>query len=345
MKILVAGYGQYEWFAPAWVKGLQQLGHNVAFFDWSPLFPGGVLGKIEYKLMWGPAVLRTNSKLRQLARSIHPDILLIHCGFPIYPETVAQLAQSCWITGFHHDDPFGAFGRKAYFRLFRRAIPFYQSHHVIREENLSDYRRLGVRNVKILMTYYVPWLHHPYSSTGLDDFRSKPQVVFIGHPEPDQRIQHVTDMVEADIPLSLFGSPEWNRYLPLAIQRRCGSQIKPLLGDAYARTISAAKICIAFYSGANRDRYSYRVFEIPACRGFLLAKRTDVMQGLYDEGKEAEYFSSSEELIDKIRFYLRHEEARAQIAQKGYERCLRSGYDVVSRMKQWLVDIEGFREG
>lgn len=342
MKILLAGQGQYEWFAPAWAEGLRRLGQEIRFFDWGPFFPGGILGKMEYKFMWGPAVRRTNLELRRAARLFRPELLLIHCGFPIHPKTVSDLASFCWVTGFHHDDPFGVFGREPYFRLFRQAIPFYHSHHVIREENVSDYRRLGVKKVRVIMRYYVPWLHalQPPVPSGLGQ---KHEVVFIGHPEPDHRIQYMIDLVRAKIPLRLFGSAQWGRYLPREIARICASQSPPLLGNAYAAMISSSKICIAFHSKANRDRYSYRVFEIPACGGFLLAERTDIMQGLYEEGREAEYFASSEELMDKTRFYLNHEEARARIARRGHERCLRSGYDVVSRMKEWLSDIERFR--
>ena len=83
-----------------------------------------------------------------------------------------------------------------------------------------------------------------------------------------------------------------------------------------------------------------RTFEIPACRGFLLAERTPLHQELFTEGKEAEFFSSTEECADKIRFYLSHESARAQIAQRGFQRCLDSDYSLRSSMAQALEQIE-----
>ena len=198
--------------------------------------------------------------------------------------------------------------------------------------------------MRILRFYYVPWLHYPRSKGRSQSSEFELDVVFIGHAERDTRIQYVTHMLQEGIPLKIFGSPKyWRRYLPSAFYKRL-SPIEPRLGDDYARTLSEAKICLAFFSKGNRDRYTYRVFEIPACGGFLLAERTDVMETLYEEGKEAEYFASSEELIDKIRFYLSHDEAREQIAQRGHDRCLRSGYDVVSRMRQWVLDTMEFRE-
>lgn len=338
----MAGYGQYEWFAPAWVEGLKRLDLEVHFFDWSPCLLKGVLGKIEDRLAWGPGILRVNSELKRITQLVSPDIVLIHCGFPVYPETVAELAKICWVTAFHHDNPFGDFGSKNYFKPFKQSIPLYSSHHVIRQENISDYQRLGVKHVRLLMTYYIPWLHYPRHMDQVSS-NSKLDVVFIGHLERDKRIQYVTDVLEADLPLRLFGSPEWNRYLPNSLAKDL-PPTRPLIGDDYPRAISKAKICLAFYSGANKDHYAYRVFEIPACGGFLLAERTPAMQELYKEGNEAEYFDSSQELINKIRYYLQHDNTREKIARQGHERCLKSGYDIVSRLKQWLSDIQEFQK-
>lgn len=341
-RILVVGRSQIEAFAPAWVRGLRQLGHDVHFFDSSQFFSHGLIGRIGRRFMAGTAIRHTNDHLQKTVTRVQPDIVLIHNGNPVRLETVLELRQKCWVAGYHHDDPFGSFGRQPRFRIFREAIPAYDSHHVIREENISDYRRIGVDRVKILQTYYVPWLHYPRSKDGGQSSGLRFDVVFIGHAERDTRISYITDMLREGVALEIFGSLKyWRRYLPLDFYKRL-APIEPRYGDAYGRTLSEAKICLAFFSSGNRDRYAYRVFEIPACGGFLLAERTDLMETLYEEGKEAEYFASSDEMVDKIRFYLRHDKVRQQIAQRGHERCLRSGYDVMSRMRQWILDTMEF---
>jgi spore maturation protein CgeB len=67
------------------------------------------------------------------------------------------------------------------------------------------------------------------------------------------------------------------------------------------------------------------------------------MQEFYSEGKEADFFESPEEFIDKVQFYLRNEATRMRIAAAGYARVIASGNDIYSRMKQWLADVAEWR--
>ena len=48
-----------------------------------------------------------------------------------------------------------------------------------------------------------------------------------------------------------------------------------------------------------------RTFEIPACFGFALSTKTKEQQDFFKEGAEADYFSTPEELKQKIDFYLK----------------------------------------
>jgi spore maturation protein CgeB len=86
-----------------------------------------------------------------------------------------------------------------------------------------------------------------------------------------------------------------------------------------------------------------RTFEIPATGVFMLAERTEDHLSLFKEGVEAEYFGNDEELKDKMRFYLKHDELRRKVAAAGRERCVRSGYDSRSQLVRVLdlVDAVG----
>lgn len=66
-----------------------------------------------------------------------------------------------------------------------------------------------------------------------------------------------------------------------------------------------------------------------------MCERTDEMKRLFEEDKEAVYFSDKEELVQKVRMLLKQPEQRKAIASAGHKRCLSSGYDIVSRMRVW----------
>jgi spore maturation protein CgeB len=75
-------------------------------------------------------------------------------------------------------------------------------------------------------------------------------------------------------------------------------------------------------------------------RTFMLSQYTDDLASLFREGDEAEFFRSKEELLDKIKYYLKHDHIRRAVADAGYRRLLRDGHDVVSRAREFVNVIE-----
>ncbi|MBD5490357.1 MAG: glycosyltransferase [Lachnospiraceae bacterium] len=60
-----------------------------------------------------------------------------------------------------------------------------------------------------------------------------------------------------------------------------------------------------------------RVLDIMACGGFVLSNRQPEVTEYFEEGVEIATFGSMEECIDKVHYYLSHEEERKQIAEAG----------------------------
>ena len=102
----------------------------------------------------------------------------------------------------------------------------------------------------------------------------------------------------------------------------------PVNGDLYALAINCSKINLGLLqekaSGASSgDLTTARSFHIPGSGGFMLHERSNEILSFYDEDKEISCFSSSEELVSKIEFYLKHDDMREEIAKQGYIRCTR----------------------
>src|SRR5882724_7101412 len=122
------------------------------------------------------------------------------------------------------------------------------------------------------------------------------------------------------------------RWAPLRRRIRGGE----LWCEDMGKAIQANKIALGLLYHVNRDLHTSRSFEIPACGGFMLAQRTAEHQEYFEEDREAVYFGSLDELIDKARYYLRHDDARLAIARAGHVRCLKSGYRYVDRARSLL---------
>ena len=65
---------------------------------------------------------------------------------------------------------------------------------------------------------------------------------------------------------------------------------------------------------------SLRVFDVCGCGGFHLTNWQEELPELYEPGVDVECFCTQEELLDKVGFYLEHEDERRAIARNGYER-------------------------
>ncbi len=72
----------------------------------------------------------------------------------------------------------------------------------------------------------------------------------------------------------------------------------------------------------------------------MLAERTPEHLQLFEESREAAYFSSVGELIEKTKYYVAHDRERLEIAKNARERCLRSGYSNAERMKAVFSKLE-----
>jgi hypothetical protein len=341
-SVLIVRSAFGEIYELAWLRALRDLGIKAELLDTHSFIPANLAGRLEERYLIGPHIGKINRLVLDRVTEMRPDVAHFFQGHHYKAETIAQIAKVTFVSGAHCDDPFG---RRSYrqYRLLIRAFPEYDGYHVNRLCNVAEAAACGIKRVRVLMMYYIPWLHYPCVLSPGDQQAWGSDVVFAGHMEPDLRVECLTRVVRARLKCRIFGgAAEWRSALPRDVYQAARPIFHARGGD-YRRALCASKIGSCFFSKWNRDQYTIRSWEIPACGVFLLSERTPAMQEFYVEGREAEFFGSVEEFMDKVRFYLQNESARKRIAAAGYERVIASGNDIYSRMRQWLADVSEWR--
>jgi spore maturation protein CgeB len=93
---------------------------------------------------------------------------------------------------------------------------------------------------------------------------------------------------------------------------------------------SRSKINLGFSACGSAPQGSERIlqirlrdFEVPMSRGFYMVEHMQELEEFFDIGREIVCYTDKQDLADKIKYYLVHDEERERIRRAGYERCLR----------------------
>ena len=349
MKILVAGDWHSQLHEEAVTQSLRGMGHEVFEFRWHTYFQTRIVRGVALKTPWlkfqnkyitGPVLIQINRDFIRKCRDTNPSLVFIYRGTHIFRKTLYQarlLCPKCIFVGYNNDDPFGP-GQPAYlWRHFLSALSEYDIVLAYRHVNIKDYIKSGARRVELLRSWFVPDRNYPVELTEAQVGRFQTEVVFVGHYEADGRLECLERLAEAGISFKLFGPGyEWNPALAKSLKLRNHIPVELVWNSEYNQALAGAKIALCFLSKLNRDTYTRRCFEIPAAGAMLMSEYSEDLTTMFKEGIEAEFFRSPEEMVTKIRRYLRDDSLRSQVASAGRSRLFRDGHDLDSRMKQVL---------
>lgn len=287
------------------------------------------------------ATLEAQAARRLLAAAAEsrPDWVLLWRPTTVAPATVQALqARGIRVATFNNDDPFTPGAPRAHTRLwsrYRSLLPVADHHFVYRPVNVHEAYAAGARRVSLLPPYFIPWRDRPLTLDAAAMGRFGTDVVFAGHYEPDGRAELICSLVRAGLRVRIWSGADWDRRA-LGDCAMVIGPIQPALDDDYARAVAGASVALGLLSTANRDVYTRRCLEIPACGRVLLAPRTAALEGWFRAGEEACFYSSTDELVEIARALVRDGARRGRIADAGRRRVWADGHDVVSRARLWL---------
>ena len=282
---------------------LKQMGHDVKLFDYmSELRESGKVGMnkklLEQVQEWRPAAT---------IFSLYTDQL--------QPEIVNSLRTYTKTFCFFHDDTW----RVEYSRFWARQFDFFSSPDIYGE---LKYREMGLTNAiyfpfganeqifhkmdispKHNVSFIGAW--HPYREWLISRIRKVGITVeVVGHGWPNGEISQegmVRLFNESRINLNLSNSASWDvRYL----------------------TASPRAFLNRLRSKKNIEQMKGRMFEINACGAFQLSYYVEGLGNCYVLDKEIAVYTDPDDLIEKIKFYLLHDELRNSISLAAYKRTV-----------------------
>ncbi len=87
--------------------------------------------------------------------------------------------------------------------------------------------------------------------------------------------------------------------------------------EEYADRYKRAKIAISFSQARGKNVVNARPFEVMSCGAMLLEQKSEELAKLYEEGVDYGVWTTKVDLLEKIKYYLEHEEERLSIASAG----------------------------
>ncbi|MDP1537832.1 MAG: glycosyltransferase [Burkholderiales bacterium] len=99
--------------------------------------------------------------------------------------------------------------------------------------------------------------------------------------------------------------------------------VTPIAHAGYVPLYQRAKLGFNVHNRGKFTVGSYRLFELPANGVMQLSDGDEYLSAFFDEGNEIVGYKTADDLIDKIRFYLDHDDERKRIAANAHRRVMR----------------------
>lgn len=325
-----------------WRNAFVRLGHEVRTVDEERLTaaPHGWTGRIARRLRRRPAagqIAALNREVLNQVAEFRPHLTFYIKAYYVLPETVEASRRHGPAFVYMNDDMFLP-GISTF--TFRDNIRLFDCIFTTKSFNVPEYHAAGAPLALYIPNAFDPEVHYPATLNQEEAGYFGCDVAFVGFFSPSKADALTAVARYGDhLRMNVWGNWErmmridnwpdswrWRKLRPF-IRRRA------VFCESMGKAIQGAMITLGLLCREVRDLHTSRSFEIPACRGFMLAERTEEHQMYFQEDLEAVYFSSYQEMVDKIWFYLSRDGVRERIAEAGYQRCLRSGATYVDRAR------------
>jgi spore maturation protein CgeB len=188
-------------------------------------------------------------------------------------------------------------------------------------ESVPKYHAIGVENVVLSQ-----WACNRYAYDRGDGALTH-DVTFVGQPHGDRR-EVVEQVRGAGFDVRCWGNGWEAGRLDHdgMVDVFRSSRINLNLSNSFVPKPSLRMRLGALARGQRIDRtprrsqIKGRTFEVPGSGGFLLTERVPHLEEYFEIGAEIAAYSSPDELVEQVRYWLAHPDERAAVADAGYRR-------------------------
>lgn len=176
----------------------------------------------------------------------------------------------------------------------------------------------------------VPFYQFPEKANHND--RAAMAHLYLGNKVTEQERLQLLKRVSEEFSLDLYTASDFSP-LPKANYRGLARSTTEM-----PKIFRLSKINLNFTSKPIRTGIPLRLWDILGAGGFALTNYQSEIPEYFEVGKDLDIFASEEELVEKIRYYLEHEEEREEIARNGYQKA-KEKYSLELRVKQILQTV------
>ena len=255
-----------------------------------------------------------NEEIIALVRKEHPKyVLWLSAAYEFQESTFASIRkESSIVVGWFGDDEYRFDDYSKWW------IPYLDYCLTLDIEAVPKYKALGARVIQTFSFEGIP------ISRDWSNIEERYDVSFVGSKAKPLREQYINELKNRNIPVHLFGSG-WEGYVPF-------EEMMDIFGTS--------KINLNFSRAtSNRMGIKGRIPLVCLAGGFLLTEYVPGIENYFEIDREIVCFKTAEEMIDKVTYYLNHDEERRAIAQAGWKRAT-SEYTPFHMLSKVFGEIE-----
>ena len=133
----------------------------------------------------------------------------------------------------------------------------------------------------------------------------------------------------------------WHYYKPTLIEKYPHRVNKSIFGQEYLHILAKSKISFNRHIDNPNHGGNKRCFEATAMGSCLLTDRKQQLQHLFEPDKDAVYYSTIDEAIEKAKYLLENEKICSEIAKNGQKRTLKD-HTYLERCKAMIEKFQKF---